>query len=85
MHDGSKVILKKLGLDYDPTDRAVAMKMLEEANAKQWLMTGLIYFNSKQPSLMDIYNLTDTPLNRLPVRSLRPPKETMQMVNGWMF
>jgi 2-oxoglutarate ferredoxin oxidoreductase subunit beta len=85
MHDGSKVILKKLELDYDPTDRAAAMQMLEEANAKQWLMTGLIYINPEQPSLMDIYNLTETPLNRLPVERLRPPKESIQKVNDLMF
>ncbi|HSQ25952.1 MAG TPA: 2-oxoacid:ferredoxin oxidoreductase subunit beta [Anaerolineales bacterium] len=85
MHDGSKVILKKLELDYDPTDRAVAMQMLEEANAKQWLMTGLIYINPDQPSLMDIYNLTETPLNRLPKDRLRPGPETIQTVNDLMF
>lgn len=85
MHDGSKVLLKKLELDYDPTDRAAAMKMLEEANAKQWLMTGLIYINPDQPSLMDIYNLTETPLNRLPKERLRPGPETIQTVNDLMF
>lgn len=85
MHDGSKVLLKKLELDYDPTNRAAAMQMLEEANAKQWLMTGLIYINPDQPSLMDIYNLTDTPLNRLPVDRLRPGPETIQTVNDLMF
>ena len=85
MHDGSKVILKKLELDYDPTDRAEALRMLEEANAKQWLMTGLIYINPEQPSLMDIYNLTETPLNRLSTQRLRPAPETMQVVNELMF
>ena len=35
MHDGSTVILKKLEHDYDPTNRAEAMRILEEANAKQ--------------------------------------------------
>lgn len=85
LYDGSKVILKKLELDYDPTDRAAAMQMLEEANDKQWLMTGLIYINPDQPSLMDIYNLTETPLNRLPVERLRPPKESIQKVNDLMF
>jgi 2-oxoglutarate ferredoxin oxidoreductase subunit beta len=85
MHDGSKVLLKKLELDYDPTNRAAAMQMLEEANAKQWLMTGLIYINPDQPSLMDIYNLTETPLNRLPVDRLRPGPETIQTVNDLMF
>jgi 2-oxoglutarate ferredoxin oxidoreductase subunit beta len=59
--------------------------MLEEANAKQWLMTGLIYINPEQPSLMDIYNLTETPLNRLSNQRLRPARETMQAVNELMF
>lgn len=85
MHDGSKVLLMKLERDYDPTNRAEALRMLEEANANQWLMTGLIYINPHQPSLMDIYNLTDTPLNRLPVERLRPARETIQTVNDMMF
>src|SRR5512136_2351848 len=60
MHDGSKVIFKKLERDYDPCDRSAAMRRLEEANAKQWLLTGLIYINTEQPAMMDIYNLTET-------------------------
>ncbi|MEW5873280.1 MAG: thiamine pyrophosphate-dependent enzyme [Chloroflexota bacterium] len=85
MHDGSKVVLKKLEHDYDPTDRSAAMRILEEANAKQWLLTGLIYVDPVQPSLKDIYNLTKTPLNRLPEQRLRPPRQTIQMVNDMMF
>jgi 2-oxoglutarate ferredoxin oxidoreductase subunit beta len=85
MHDGSKVILKKLERDYDPCDRAEAMRVLEEANAKQWLLTGLIYINPNQPSLMDIYNLTETPLNRLPEYRLRPSSDSIQKVNELMF
>jgi 2-oxoglutarate ferredoxin oxidoreductase subunit beta len=85
MHDGSKVILKKLERDYDPYDRAAAMRILEEANAKQWLLTGLIYINPNQPSLMDVYNLTETPLNRLPESRLRPSRESLHKVNEMMF
>ena len=85
MHDGSKIVLKKLERDYDPTDRAAAMRVLEEANAKQWLITGLIYINTGQPSVIDIYNLPDTPLNRLPERRLRPPRETIDQLNSMMF
>jgi 2-oxoglutarate ferredoxin oxidoreductase subunit beta len=85
MHDGSKIILKKLELDYDPCDRSLAMRLLEEANAKQWLLTGLIYFNPGQPSLLDIYNLTETPLNRLGEDRLRPPQEAIARVNQLMF
>ncbi len=85
MHDGSKVIFKKLEREYDPCDRSAAMRLLEEANAKQWLLTGLIYINPDQPSLMDIYNLTETPLNRLPEDRLRPSKESITKVNAMMF
>lgn len=85
MHDGSRIILKKLEHDYDPCDRSEAMRLLEEANAKRWLLTGLIYFNPDQPSLLDLYNLSSTPLNRLTQDRLRPRPETMQMINDLMF
>ena len=85
MHDGSKVMLKKLEHDYNPRNRADAMSILEEANAKRWLLTGLIYINTDQPSLLDIYNLTATPLNRLKEPNLRPAPETIGKVNNLMF
>jgi 2-oxoglutarate ferredoxin oxidoreductase subunit beta len=85
MHDGSRIILKKLEHDYDPTNRAEALRILEEANAKQWLLTGLIYVVPSQPSLVDIYNLTETPLNRLPESRLRPSPESIKKVNDLMF
>ncbi len=85
MHDGSVVVLKKLDRDYDPTDRAAAMRILEEANACQCLITGLIYIDTSQPSLTEINNLTSTPLNRLPENRLRPGRETIQQINDMMF
>lgn len=85
LHDGSSVVLRKLGRDYDPTNRAEAMRTLEEANACDCLITGLIYINTNQPSLVDIYNLPETPLNRLPESSLRPGPETIHKVNDLMF
>ncbi len=85
LHDGSTVVLKKLGRDYDPTNRSEAMRVLEEANSCQCLITGLIYINTNQPSLVDIYNLPETPLNRLQNYRLRPAPETIQLVNDMMF
>ena len=85
MHDGSTVILKKLEKDYDPTSRAIAFQMLEEAQVKDWLVTGLIYIDEKKPVLTDIYNLVDTPLNRLTPSELRPAPETINKINALMF
>jgi 2-oxoglutarate ferredoxin oxidoreductase subunit beta len=85
MHDGSKIVLNKLERDYDPTDRAEAIRILEEANRCNCLITGLIYIDPYQTSLQDKYNLTETPLNRLKEDRIRPPRESIQKVNELMF
>jgi len=85
MHDGSSIVLKKLERDYDPTDRSRAIQLLEEANRKDWLITGLIYIDTQQPSLFDFYNLPETPLNRLEPEQMRPAPETIDQVNAMMF
>jgi 2-oxoglutarate ferredoxin oxidoreductase subunit beta len=85
MHDGSQVILKKLDRDYDPTDRSHAMQILEEANRKQWLITGLIYIDPDPINLIELYNLPEGALNRLTPERLRPAEETMEYINSLMF
>ena len=85
MHDGSTIILKKLGKDYNPTKRANAFQMLEEAQNNNWLVTGLIYIDTSKPTLTNIYNLVDTPLNRLAERDLRPARQTIEKINAMMF
>ena len=81
LHDGSMIMLRKLGRDYDPTDRQAAIKVLEEANSCQCLITGLIYIDTNQPSMVDIYQLTEKPLNRLTERELRPARSTLEELN----
>ncbi len=85
MHDGSIVLLKKLERDYNPTDRWQAMRVLEEAQRNNWLLTGLIYIETGRPTLTDLYNLVDKPLNRLTEAELRPAPETIDRVNAMMF
>jgi len=85
LHDGSQIILKKLDRDYDPTDRADALRALEEANECNCLLTGLIYVDPEKPSLIDQYNLVDTPLNRLTQSDLRPAPKTLDDINKMMF
>lgn len=85
MHDGSTVLLKKLEEDYDPTSRANAFQMLEEAQNKNWMVTGLIYIDTSKPALTDIYNLVEKPLNRLTEQELRPARGTIDKINAMMF
>ncbi len=85
LHDGSQIILKKLDRDYDPTDRGDALRALEEANECNCLLTGLIYVDPEKPSLLEQYNLVDTPLNRLKDDDLRPAPDTIDEINEMMF
>lgn len=85
MHDGSVVMLKKLERDYDPTDRWQALRVLEEGQRNNWLVTGLLYVDPHEPSLYDIFNLPDKPLNRLVEAELRPARSAIDKVNAMMF
>jgi 2-oxoglutarate ferredoxin oxidoreductase subunit beta len=85
MHDGSQLILRKLDIDYNPTDRAGILCMLEEANRKHELVTGLIYIDTEKPSLIDLYNLPDEPLNRFKEERLRPSQDSINTINDRMF
>ncbi|MGE5464049.1 MAG: 2-oxoacid:ferredoxin oxidoreductase subunit beta [Syntrophothermus sp.] len=85
MHDGSVVILKVLDKDYDPTNRYEAVRILAEAQANNWLATGLIYYETGKPSLTDMHQLVDTPLNRLTEADLRPTPAQLEKVNSLMF
>lgn len=85
LHDGSTIILKKLGRDYNPLNRGEAIRVLEEANSTNFLITGLIYINPELPPLTERYNLVGIPLNRLTEKDLRPKPETITQINDLMF
>jgi 2-oxoglutarate ferredoxin oxidoreductase subunit beta len=85
MHDGSTIVLKNLDKDYNPTSRWEALHMLEEAQRNNWLVTGLMYVETGKPALTDMYNLIDTPLNRLTEKDLRPKRESIDKINALMF
>ena len=85
MHDGSVVVLKKLEKEYDPRDKWQALKLLEDAERHNWLVTGLIYVDPEQPSLYDFMALVDQPLNRIKAEDLRPSPETLETINYNMY
>ena len=85
MHDGSVVILKNLEKGYDTSSRIEAMQVMEEAQRNSWMLTGLLYLDTSKPNLTSIYDLVDTPLNRLTEADLRPAPDTIDRVNALMF
>jgi len=85
LHDGSTVILKNLEKGYDPANRFEALRALEEAQQNNWMLTGLIYLNTSKPALTEMYNLVDSPLNRLTDNDLRPEPAMIDKINALMF
>jgi 2-oxoglutarate ferredoxin oxidoreductase subunit beta len=80
LHDGSRLLLRKLEEGYDPTDRARALVRLYEAHGKGEVLTGLFLLDSSAPSFVDALSLVDDPLATLPDDRVRPPKSVLDEV-----
>src|SRR5579862_1158166 len=78
MHDGSSLRLRKLHEDYDPTDKANAVRTLMEAEEKNEVLTGVFYINTEKPTFIDLLNVVDEPLATLPESLTRPPKTALE-------
>jgi 2-oxoglutarate/2-oxoacid ferredoxin oxidoreductase subunit beta len=86
MHDGSRIVLKKIDPEkHDPTDKLAAYRLLEEARASQHFITGLIYIDPDRPTLIDESNMVDIPLTHLPDEKLRPPKDALDRIMAGMM
>jgi 2-oxoglutarate ferredoxin oxidoreductase subunit beta len=72
MHDGSKVLLRKLDRDYDPTDRARALAYVQERAARNEHVTGLIYLGEGRKNFHERHETPEEPLNSLPFARLCP-------------
>jgi 2-oxoglutarate/2-oxoacid ferredoxin oxidoreductase subunit beta len=80
MHDGSWIVLKKLGEDYDPTDRDAAYRTLEHARREQKFLTGLFYINEDQPDTNELLHTVDEPLVNLSESKLKPSRESLEKI-----
>src|SRR5450755_125397 len=80
MHDGSRLRLRKLEEDYNPTDRISALTRLTAAHDKGEVLTGVFYVNPEAPNFIDMLNVVDQPLATLPDSMTRPGKEVLDAV-----
>ena len=78
MHDGSRLRLRKLEADYDPTNRIEAVRRLMEAHEKQEVLTGVLYVNTKAPTFIELLNMTEQPLATLPESVTRPRRAVLE-------
>jgi 2-oxoglutarate ferredoxin oxidoreductase subunit beta len=80
MHDGSKIMLRKIDADYDPTSRAGAFKYLRERFNAGEIVTGLLYIDDERKEMHDLMGNVDTPFAELPMESLRPPQGELEKI-----
>ena len=80
MHDGSKLVLKKLEEDYDPTDKIGALKRLHETARRGEFATGLIYIEPDRDDFLELLNVVDEPLATLPLDRVRPGREALEEI-----
>jgi len=81
MHDGSFIQLHKLAKDWNPTDRFSAINAVQNAKAKNEILTGLLYLNSDSQDLHELLQTSDKPLNTLTKSELCPGSEILEEIN----
>src|SRR5437870_6134553 len=80
LHDGSKIYLKNVGENYDPTNRLSALTMLNETARRGEYATGLLYVEPDKDDFCSLLNLVDEPLAMLPLERTRPPKSALDEI-----
>jgi 2-oxoglutarate ferredoxin oxidoreductase subunit beta len=80
MHDGSRVLLKKLDEKYNPQDKLAAITLLHETAAKGEFATGLLYIDADRPTFIDLLNTVETPLSMLTDADVRPGPEALDAI-----
>jgi 2-oxoglutarate ferredoxin oxidoreductase subunit beta len=81
-HDGSRLVLRKLGADYDVSDRLAAMSFLQTHAAKGQIVTGLIYLDREPEDLHASLNTVAVPLNELGDKELCPGSAALEKINA---
>jgi len=77
LHDGSRLTLRKLAEDYDPTEKMAALRVLDESNHSGEVITGLLYVDTHRPDFLQQLHLHDQPLALLPESKTRPPESAL--------
>jgi len=80
MHDGSKLFLKKVAEDYDPTDKLAAIRLLHETARRGEFATGVLYIEPDKDDFVSLLNVVDEPLASLSLERVRPSRAALDEV-----
>lgn len=80
LHDGSRLLLRKLEEDYDASDAVAAISRLHRAHEAGHMLTGLVHLRPEKASFLDMLNTVDEPLTTLPIERTRPSREALDAI-----
>jgi 2-oxoglutarate/2-oxoacid ferredoxin oxidoreductase subunit beta len=80
LHDGSKIVFRKVDNDYDPTSRAAAFSYLRSSIRAGEIITGLLYIDEEMGDMHDLSGSVDRPLSKIPYEELNPGPEKLAKV-----
>ena len=80
LHDGSRIMLRKVDDRYDPTSRAAAFKYLREHFNAGEITTGLLYIDEDRKEMHELMGNVEVPFAELPLDSLRPPSDELENI-----
>jgi len=80
LHDGSKIVFRKVDNDYDPTSRAAAFSYLRNSVNAGEIITGLLYIDEETGDMHDLSGSVKQPLAKVPYEDLVPGKEKLSRV-----
>lgn len=80
LHDGSRIIFRKLDRHYDPTSRAAAFSFLRDSIGRGEIITGLLYIDQEAGDMHNLSGSVDKPLASIPYSELNPGKDTLAKV-----
>jgi len=80
MHDGSRIVLRKLDAAYDPTNRTSAAAQIQERMKAGEYLTGLLYVDvePQKGAFHFVNNTPDEPLNSIPYEALSPGSQGLK-------
>ena len=82
LHDGSRIILRKVDKDYDLTSRASSFKYLRERFNAGEISTGLLYLDESRAEMHELMGNIDSPLSQLPLDELHPGSEELKKLQS---
>jgi 2-oxoglutarate ferredoxin oxidoreductase subunit beta len=80
LHDGSRILLRKLDSNYDPTSREAASAAIQERLKKGEFLTGLLFVDPSGKEFHDVNETPAIPLNQIPHARLSPGSAALAKV-----